>query len=87
AGFSDEERAGFDNIVDAGYFDSFRAFNQDPDQYSWWSYRAGARDRNIGWRLDYFCVAESLRNRVTDAFIRQEVLGSDHCPVGITLSE
>jgi exodeoxyribonuclease-3 len=87
AGFSDQERAGFDNIVTAGYFDSFRAFNQDPNQYSWWSYRAGARDRNIGWRLDYFCVAEALRDRVTDAFIRQDVLGSDHCPVGITLSE
>ncbi len=83
AGFTDEERAGFDNIVAAGFLDSFRAFNDEPGHYSWWSYRAGARAKNIGWRIDYFCVSEKLRERLTNAFILQEVEGSDHCPVGI----
>lgn len=83
AGFTDEERAGFDNIVAAGFIDSFREFNQEHSQYTWWSFRSGARDRNIGWRLDYFCVSEKHRNRLKDAFILKEVMGSDHCPVGI----
>ena len=83
AGFTDEERAGFDRIVAAKFVDSFREFNQEPGQYSWWSYRAGARDRNIGWRIDYFCVSAKIRGRLRGAFILPEVLGSDHCPVGI----
>lgn len=87
AGFTDEERAGFDNIIAAGFFDSFRAFNDQPDQYSWWSYRAGARERNIGWRIDYFCVSEQLRERVKDAFILPDVMGSDHCPVGLIIDD
>ena len=84
-GFSDEERASFDNILSAGFIDTFREFNQEPDQYSWWSYRAGARANNVGWRLDYFCISPDLRPRLNNAFILQEVLGSDHCPVGIEL--
>jgi exodeoxyribonuclease-3 len=83
AGFTDEERAGFDNIVAAGFIDSFREFNQEPSQYTWWSFRSGAREKNIGWRLDYFCVSKKHRDRLKDAFILQEVMGSDHCPVGI----
>jgi len=87
AGFSDEERAGFDNIVNAGFTDSFRHFYPDtPEAYSWWSYRAGARGKNIGWRLDYFCVSASFMNRVTKAEILSDVLGSDHCPVVLELS-
>jgi exodeoxyribonuclease-3 len=84
-GFSDEERSAFDEIVAAGYVDSFRSFCSDADEYSWWSYRAGARKNNVGWRLDYFCVSETLAPRMEDAFILQEVLGSDHCPVGLLL--
>ncbi len=86
AGFSDEERAGFDNIVDQGFVDSFRHFYPDtPEAYSWWSYRAGSRGKNIGWRLDYFCVSESFMDRVTKAEILSDVLGSDHCPVLLEL--
>lgn len=83
AGFTDEERAGFDNIVKAGFIDSFREFNLEPGQYTWWSFRSGAREKNIGWRLDYFCVSKKQRDRMKDAFILQDVMGSDHCPVGI----
>ena len=87
AGFTDEERAGFDRILEAGYIDSFRHFHPDAaEQYSWWSFRAGARARNVGWRLDYVCVDKRLRRRLKDAFILQDVMGSDHCPVGVELS-
>lgn len=87
AGFSDEERADFDDILDAGFIDSFRHFYPDKtDAYSWWSYRAGARGKNIGWRLDYFCVSKNFMPRVTRAEILHEVLGSDHCPVLLELS-
>ena len=86
AGFTDEERAGFDRFVEGGFIDTFREFNQEPDQYSWWSYRAASRERNIGWRIDYFCISPDLRPRLESAFIHQEQMGSDHCPVGITLS-
>ncbi|KAA3610992.1 MAG: exodeoxyribonuclease III [Calditrichaeota bacterium] len=85
AGFTDEERAGFDNIVDAGFIDTLREFNKEGGQYSWWSYRMNARERNIGWRIDYFCISESLRPKLKEAFILPDVMGSDHCPVGITL--
>ena len=84
-GFTDEERAGFDNIVSGGFIDSFREFNQESGQYTWWSFRSGAREKNIGWRLDYFCVSKKYRTRLKDAFILQDVMGSDHCPVGIEL--
>ncbi|MGB7328379.1 MAG: exodeoxyribonuclease III [Rubripirellula sp.] len=87
AGFSDEERQGLDRIVEAGFVDSFRHFDPSPDQYSWWTYRSGARERNIGWRLDYFWVAKKLMPRVTGAAIRQDVHGSDHCPVELTIGD
>jgi exodeoxyribonuclease-3 len=87
AGFTDEERAGFDRILEAGFLDTFREFYPDePGQYSWWSYRGGARKRNVGWRIDYVCASASLKPRLKRAFIRQEVMGSDHCPVGLEFS-
>ncbi len=86
AGFTDEERAGFDNIVDAGFIDTFREFESEGGHYSWWSYRAGARARNVGWRIDYFCISKSLRPKLENAFILPDVMGSDHCPVGIDIS-
>ena len=86
AGFTDEERARFDAIVEAGFVDSFRHLYPDAaERYSWWSYRAGARKRNIGWRIDYFCVSESLRSRIHAATILDQIEGSDHCPVGLLL--
>ncbi|MDQ1343702.1 MAG: exodeoxyribonuclease [Patescibacteria group bacterium] len=88
AGFTDEERAGFQKFVDAGFVDTFRHFYPDtPEQYTWWSNFARSRERNIGWRIDYFLVSPVLVPRLENAFIRQEVLGSDHCPVGITVRE
>jgi exodeoxyribonuclease-3 len=87
AGFTDEERAGFDNILSAGFVDSFRHMNPEAtDAYSWWSYRAGARKRNVGWRIDYFCVSESLKTEIRAAEIHADVHGSDHCPVYLELS-
>jgi len=85
AGFTDEEREGFSNYVKAGFLDTFREFQEGPGHYTWWSYRFNARAKNIGWRIDYFCVSTALRPRLKDAFIRPEVTGSDHCPVGILL--
>ncbi len=85
-GFTDEERAGFTRILDAGFVDTFREFNQEPDQYTWWSARFNSRAKNIGWRLDYFCLSAVLRPRLKEAFILKDVMGSDHCPVGITLA-
>ncbi len=84
-GFTQEERAGFQNFLDAGFVDTFRMFHQGNGFYTWWSHFANARARNIGWRLDYFLTSEKLRGCVKDAFILPEVMGSDHCPVGITL--
>lgn len=84
-GFTDEERAGFDAFVDAGFVDSFREFETGPDHYSWWTYRAGARGRNIGWRIDYFMTSAALGPRLKKAWIMPEVMGSDHCPVGLEL--
>lgn len=82
-GFSPEERAWMDEVVGAGYVDTFRMFNQEPEQYSWWSYRFNARAKNIGWRIDYFVVDPGSRDRVKAAEIHDEILGSDHCPVSI----
>ena len=87
AGFTDEERAGFDAILDAGFMDSFRFFHPDTkDRYSWWSYRAGARQRNVGWRIDYFCVSPKLEKNLSRADILDQVHGSDHCPVLLELT-
>lgn len=85
-GFLPEERAWMDEVVNAGYVDTFRHFHPDlPGQYTWWSVPANARARNVGWRIDYFFVSPDLLERVTDAFILPGVLGSDHCPVGLRL--
>jgi exodeoxyribonuclease-3 len=81
AGFTDEEREGFDNIVNAGFIDTFRQFNQEGNNYTWWSNFGGARARNVGWRIDYFCASEKLKNNLVSANIMPSVMGSDHCPV------
>ena len=87
AGFTDEERARFDAILEAEFIDSFRHFYPEtPNRYSWWSYRAGARKRNIGWRIDYFCLSKSLEGRIQDADILDQVEGSDHCPITLKLN-
>ena len=85
-GFSDEEREKFTELLDAGFIDTFRSLYPDrTDAYSWWSYRAAARQRNVGWRIDYFVVSERLRGNIKDAYILPEVMGSDHCPVGLDM--
>jgi len=84
-GFTDEERHGFDNYIHAGFVDTFREFHKEPGHYTWWTYRFNARSRNIGWRIDYFCISPSLKKQLKDAFILNDVKGSDHCPVGIVL--
>ncbi len=86
-GFSDEERAKFTELLSAGFTDSFRYLYHDRrDAYSWWSYRAAARERNVGWRIDYFVVSDRLRDNIKDAYILPEITGSDHCPVGLDMS-
>ena len=86
AGFTDEERKGFDNILSKGFIDTFREFNLDSGHYSWWSYRANARERNIGWRIDYFCLSPQLRSQLHNSIILPEVMGSDHAPILIELN-
>lgn len=86
AGFSDEEREKFTELLEAGFVDTFRYFYPDQEGiYSWWSYRFSAREKNAGWRIDYFCVSESLKDRLVDAKIHTEVMGSDHCPVELDI--
>ena len=87
AGFTDEERAKFSALLDAGFIDTYRYFYPDQEGiYSWWSYRFRAREKNAGWRIDYFCVSESLKEKLMDAKIHTEVFGSDHCPVELTIN-
>ena len=87
AGFSPEERAGFSQLLDAGFIDTFRHFHpKKSEAYSWWSYRGGARARNVGWRIDYWLVSEALRNNLRSAEINADVLGSDHCPVTLGIN-
>lgn len=86
-GFTTEERSGFDAFVRAGFVDTFRMFTQGNGHYTWWSQMGGARARNVGWRIDYVLVSASLRDRVTAANIHADVMGSDHCPVSITLAD
>lgn len=82
AGFTDEEREKFTALLDAGFVDTFRYFYPDQEGiYSWWSYRFKAREKNAGWRIDYFCVSESLKDRLKGAEIHTQIMGSDHCPV------
>ena len=85
AGFSDEERADFGAIVESGFIDTFREFTQGNGHYSWWSFRANARARNVGWRIDYFLISESLRPQLVSAEILADIMGSDHCPVTMDL--
>ncbi len=85
SGFLPIERAWLDKIVKAGWVDTFRFFNQEADQYSWWTYRFGARERNVGWRIDYFFTNEENIKNIKNAFIKQEITGSDHCPIGVEI--
>ena len=86
AGFTDEERAGFQSMLDAGFVDTFRHFYPDQEGiYSWWSYRFRAREKNAGWRIDYFVASEALRPRLVSACIHTEIYGSDHCPVEVEI--
>jgi len=86
-GFTPQERAGFQAFLDNGFIDTFREFEKGGGHYTWWSPLTNARARNKGWRIDYFLISASLRPRLKSAFIRSEVLGSDHCPVGIELAD
>ncbi len=84
-GFTDEERAGFQAFIDAGFIDSFRLFHQGNGFYTWWSHFANARARNVGWRIDYFIVSSRLKNKIVSADIHPDITGSDHCPISLTL--
>lgn len=83
SGFLPEERAWMDKFISSGYIDTFRMFNQEPNNYTWWDMVTRARERNVGWRIDYFFVSENAKIDIKDAFILPEVMGSDHCPIGI----
>ena len=86
AGFTDEERGKFTELLDAGFIDTFRYFYPDQTEiYSWWSYRFRAREKNTGWRIDYFVASESMKDRLVDAKIHNEIFGSDHCPVELDI--
>lgn len=84
-GFTDEERAGFQNFLDAGFIDAFRLFKQGNGFYTWWSHFANSRARNVGWRIDYFLTSKSLKPHIKAAEIHADVMGSDHCPISLTL--
>lgn len=86
-GFTDKERKGFDNILDAGFIDSFRYLNPKEIKYSWWAYMFKSRERNVGWRIDYFCVNDSLKDKMISADILTEVMGSDHAPVVLEIKD
>jgi len=85
SGFLPEEREWIDKLLEAGFTDTFRKFNQKPEQYTWWDMMTRARDRNVGWRIDYFFISDNLKDNLKNALIFPEVMGSDHCPVGIEL--
>lgn len=86
SGFLPEERAWIDRLVQGGFVDTFRCYHEQAGNYTWWDLKSRARERNVGWRIDYFFVGEELKNAVSSAFILSEVTGSDHCPVGIDLA-
>ncbi len=86
AGFTDQERTKMSELLAAGFHDSWREQHPDEVKYSWWSYRMRARERNAGWRIDYFLVSDNLRDRITGTDIHNEIYGSDHCPVELDLS-
>ena len=85
SGFLPIERAWIDTFIDHGYVDTFRHFKEEPDQYTWWDLKTRARERNVGWRIDYFFVNKEFLPHVKKAFIMQDVMGSDHCPIGIEI--
>ena len=86
AGFTDEEREKMTNLLDAGLIDTYRHFYKDEkDKYTWWSYMANAREKNVGWRIDYFIVSKALEKNIKDAMIYTDVYGSDHCPIGLEI--
>jgi exodeoxyribonuclease-3 len=85
SGFLPEEREWIDKFLSHGYLDTFRMFNQEPDNYTWWDQLTRARDRNVGWRIDYFYISENLKKKIKNAFIMMDVMGSDHCPIGIEI--
>lgn len=85
AGFTPEERSGLDRIAEAGFVDAFREFNSQPGNYTWWTYRSNAREKNVGWRLDYFWIAKRFWDQVESSVIRPDIFGSDHCPVELTI--
>ncbi|MFW6135109.1 MAG: exodeoxyribonuclease III [Elusimicrobiota bacterium] len=85
SGFLSMEREWIDRLIQLGFIDSFREFHSEPGQYSWWDYKTRARERNVGWRIDYFFISKNLKNHLKSAFIQSEVTGSDHCPIGIDL--
>ena len=87
AGFTDEERAKFGQLLESGFADTFRRLHPDAAEYSWWSYMGHAREKNIGWRIDYFTVSERFMERVESASIHQEIMGSDHCPVELVIRD
>ena len=86
SGFMPIERAWLDKITAAGWVDTLRALHPEPDQYTWWDYKTHARERNVGWRIDYFFINREKSSLIKDAFILPQVQGSDHCPIGITLA-
>ena len=86
AGFTDEERGKFTELLNSGFTDSFRYLHPEDVEYSWWSYRFKARERNAGWRIDYFLVSDSIKDKIDSASIHQEIFGSDHCPVELDLN-
>lgn len=85
SGFLPLERSWMDRFEGAGFHDTFRLFHPEPDQYTWWSMRSGARSRNVGWRIDYFYCSSNLKSSIKDAYILPHVVGSDHCPIAVTL--
>jgi exodeoxyribonuclease-3 len=85
AGFTGQERRSFTRLLQAGFIDTFRTLHDEGDRYTWWSHANRARERNIGWRIDYVCISQSLLPRLRKAWILDSILGSDHCPIGIEL--
>ncbi len=85
SGFLPQERAWIDKLLESGYIDTFRMFNPEPENYTWWSMRTRARERNVGWRIDYFFASDNAKVNITDSYIMSEVMGSDHCPIGLDL--
>ena len=87
AGFTEEERRGFDNYIESGFVDTFRMFNNEAGHYTWWSYMFNARTKNIGWRIDYFCVSQKIKTKIKKSIILPEVMGSDHAPILIEVEK